>query len=208
MAIVSHKRKYIFIHNYRTGGTSLRQALRQERQLSERVRDKVSEFGIIASSESWQTFRKHALAQEVRCRIGTDIWEEYFSFAFVRNPWSWQVSQYFYMLENEYHRQHELVSSMDNFDEYIRWRVNEDKHFQKKFVTDDTGDITVDFIGKFENLHEDFDTICTRIGIPDASFPKKNTTDKDYYKEYYNETTRKLVRDHFQPDIELFDYEY
>jgi len=78
----------------------------------------------------------------------------------------------------------------------------------KKFVTDDTGDITVDFTGKFENLHEDFDTICTRIGIPDASFPKKNTTDKDYYKEYYNETTRKLVRDRFQPDIELFDYEY
>ena len=57
--------------------------------------------------------------------------------------------------------------------------------------TKDTENQCMNFIGKFENLQEDFDTICDKIGIPNNNFHTKmlqntNTTP--------NTTMTKLVQ--------------
>ena len=46
------------------------------------------------------------------------VFEEYFKFGFVENPWDWQVSLYTFMLKDAKHHQHEFVKSLKDFDEY------------------------------------------------------------------------------------------
>ncbi len=65
----------------------------------------------------------------------------------------------------------------------------------------------VDFVGRFENLNADFETICARIGIS-ASLPRINVSNVKPYQPYYNEETRELVRRTFDADIALFGYEF
>jgi hypothetical protein len=97
---------------------------------------------------------------------------------------------------------------MKNFDEYIRWRINKDLHLQKEFFYDGNGNCIVDFIGKLENLDQDFKKICNKIGI-EAELPHKNKSKrKRDYRKYYTEETKKLVEKAFREDIELFYYEF
>ncbi|RMF91729.1 MAG: sulfotransferase, partial [Nitrospinota bacterium] len=145
--------------------------------------------------------------RELREMLSPPVYDRFFSFAFVRNPWDWQVSLYFYMLKTRDHFQHRLIHSMQGFEEYIRWRVREDRHLQKDFVTDEAGNLLVDFVGKYENLEQDFAQVCARIGIQ-AALPHLNQSGHRNYREYYNERTRNLVYDAFKEDIEFFHYTF
>ena len=69
------------------------------------------------------------------------------------------------------------------------------------------GDISVDYLLRFESLDQDFNYLCDKLKI-DAKLPKINSSSHDYYKTYYNEETKKIVRNLFKKDIELFNYEF
>lgn len=105
--------------------------------------------------------------------MGQAKFDSYFSFAFVRNPWDWQVSLYTFMLKNKNHYQHNLAKSFSGFTEYIEWRCREDVRFQRDFVFSKDGKQLVNFIGRFENLEKDFNYICSQIGIS-VILPKFN----------------------------------
>jgi len=68
--------------------------------------------------------------------------------------------------------------------------------------------LLVDYIGKFENLDQDFHRICNIIGIPDIELPNIGKSKHKNYKKYYNDYTRNLIVEHFKEDIELFDYTF
>jgi hypothetical protein len=124
----------------------------------------------------------------------------------VRNPWDWQVSLYYYMRRDAYHKQHALASGFGGFDAYIKRRVAEDVRLQKEFVTDEAGNLLVDSVGRYERLHEDFGAICQHLGIQ-AELPHKNrSADRRPYQTYYTDHTRQLVEDHFAEDIAFFGY--
>jgi len=134
------------------------------------------------------------------------IFQKYFKFGFVRDPWDLQVSLYNFMLQREDHFQYKLIKSMNSFDEYINWRVNDDLHLQKDFFYDGR-DCLVDFVGKFENLNTDYSEICNKIGInehlPFLNFSKDSSTN---YIDYYSQKSIDIIHQAFIDDIELFGY--
>ena len=79
---------------------------------------------------------------------------------------------------------------------------------QKEFLFSKNGEQIVKFIGRFESLERDFKAVCRQIGVV-AELPKLNVSRQTpSYREYYDEILVELVRERYQPDIDLFDYQF
>jgi aminopeptidase-like protein len=96
---------------------------------------------------------------------------------------------------------------MKDFDEYIDWRVNSEKRLQKDFVTDQNGELIVDFVGRYENLLEDFQHVCEALNLA-ASLPHLNKSPHMDYRSYYTGSSIKIIEENFKDDIEFFGYSF
>ena len=208
--IISHSKEFIFIHNYKVAGMSISFALSKYNNPSFRASKKIDKVKLLLKiypNEYSSKFQRHIKAHELKERIPKTIFKRYFKFGFVRNPWDWQVSLYTYMLATKDHPQHKTIKNLKDFDEYIDWRVNYDLNFQKQFFYDDEDHCLVDFIGRFENMSSDFNSICNHIKIV-SNLPQINKSrfDNNHFLEYYTKKTIDLVYEAFLPDIVLFNY--
>jgi hypothetical protein len=66
----------------------------------------------------------------------------------------------------------------------------------------------VDYIMRFENLADDFRTVCGTLGISPATLPRYNRSSREHYSKYYDEELRHLVRTRFAAEIERFGYTF
>ena len=75
-------------------------------------------------------------------------------------------------------------------------------------MIDEKGNIAVDFIGRFENIKEDFKKITDKLNIK-RTLKKTNTSKrKEDYRLYYDEETKAIVNEVYRKDIQLFNYEF
>ena len=110
--LISHEHKFIFVHVYKVAGTSITKALECFAHKPNLILAFLRRLGINQSSHEYSKLHTHSTAIEIKNNIPEQIFNTFFKFAFVRNPWDWQVSLYHYMLQNTAHRQHKLIKSM------------------------------------------------------------------------------------------------
>lgn len=204
--IVSAERQFIFVHIFKTAGTSIKRAIRRYAmpEWQEQANAILKKLGIPQFGP--EHYPDHMTASQAINKIGRPEFDKYFSFAFVRNPWDWELSHYKYILQKKKHPHHELVSSLSGFSPYLEWRCDGRFRLQSDFVVHD-GRQVVDYVGRFETLQKDFNFICQTLGI-ESDLPKLNTTKKTNYAEHYTRPMRELVAETYAADIELFEYEF
>lgn len=184
----SHKNKFIYFHLYKTGGTSIRNIV-----------------------EKYSDFRggKHDRPAKIIKEYGKKTYDDYYTIAFVRNPFDWQVSLYFFMLKDGSHPQHNLMKSFKTFEEYIEWRVSgKDLITQYEFLSEGSSNdspLTIDYIGKFEKINESVEYIKNKFNMS-GNLPHLNKINHSPFMEYYNEKTQKMMREAFKIDFETFNY--
>jgi hypothetical protein len=202
--LISHSEKFIFIHVFKVAGSSVRNALGPYCYPSnfQRLKSKILNKKEIKSHQ----FEHHIRASELKLQIPKHIFNSYFKFGFVRNPWDWQVSIYHFTQQNPEHFQHELVKKM-SFEDYIQWRVEEALCTQKAFLYDAQGNLLVDFVGKIENINQDYQHICDKIGVKNELKHVNKSIHKDYRK-MYTDRTFELINAAYAEEIELFGYDF
>lgn len=202
--IISHRKKFVFIHIYKVAGTSVRSALAPYADVTFR---KYTAHRMLYVLGLAPAPGDHHKAIDIRAKLGGKTFDSYYSFAFVRNPWDWQVSLYHYICSHPLHPQHRTIKKLENFNDYISWRIDNGVELQKSFVTDLDGRVILDFVGHYENLSSDFAKACQALGI-ESTLPHKNISKHQDYKQYYNDRTAQKIADHYKEDIELFGYSF
>jgi hypothetical protein len=190
--MISHKHKFVFVHINKTGGTSIETILRK-------------------ISKNWNG--KHHLIEKYR-KLADEKhgFENYFKFTFVRNPWDRLLSNYFF-------RKITLKDNRVQDLSFKNWIINSrdgnysfenclSRRTQLDWIVDENGEVVVDFIGRFENLQQDFNIICDKIKIPQQQLPHANKSKHTHYTEYYDDETRQIVAEKYAKDIEYFGYKF
>lgn len=144
----------------------------------------------------------------------------YYKFAFVRNPWDRLVSTYSFLMkggisEKDRKWAEENIMHYPDFETFVKEWLNDANirnslHFQYQhlFLEDKNGKLAVDFIGRFENITEDFKIIAKQLGI-NRELKKTNSSQRDKdYKQYYTEETMRIVENVYKQDIKLFNYKF
>lgn len=205
--ILSHSHNFIFIHVYKVAGTSISDALAPYNIKSLYMYRPYRYLSRVYPQILPNPYPRHAKAIELKERLPKEVFNHYFKFGFVRNPWDWQVSLYKYPLKKKNHHQRKLINDLGSFENYLKWRIEHEVRLQKDFLYDGSNKL-VDFIGKIENLQEDFDLICEKIGIEKIKLPHLNKSNDKSYREFYNDKTKDLLYKAYKDDIELLGYEF
>ena len=212
--LINKTKKFIFIHVQKNAGISVENIL----------------LGEFPGTVTWHG--RHGRAIDGLGEMDRAEWEEYFSFAFVRNPWDRMVSWYAMIdaakknlscfkrfRKNPFRSElwNYAINNSNDFESFLEnctetvFDLGCYKSFifnQADYLSDKDGNIVVDFIGRFENLASDTDHIFKTLDLDSISLPKLNQSKHSHYSQWYNDKTKALVAERFAKDIALFGYQF
>lgn len=183
--LISHKHKFITIDIPKTGTTSINNALSRFMQENDFNFSMLQKMGM-----------RHGTYE--KCIAKFPNYKNYFSFAFVRNPWDRILS--FYFFKRNIARIYKIGKNT-SFKNFLELPILNQYSYIKEFSRNS-------FVGRFENLQNDFDIVCDKIGIPRQQLPHNNKTNHKHYTEYYNTETRAIVAQKYAKDIDHFGYKF
>ena len=206
---ISDSHKFIFIHIRKSAGGSIGNTLKPtsiviKKDLKSKIKGRILK---LETNYKKYPFRQHCSILEVKNVVPKGIYDDYFKFAFVRNPYTRLVSEYEYIKRRPDHGRHKKVIKMD-FQQYILYQSKRVDAHQINMLTNKKGELEMNFIGKFENLQEDWNYVCDKLNLASTSLIHQKKASKVSYSDYYNEENKDLVTRLWQNDLETFDYNY
>jgi len=200
--MISLQKRFLFVHIPKTAGNSIQSALRNysEDQLValRKEQDGIERFGLRNPNYN---IKKHSTLAEYRDALGNAQFGNLYKFTCVRNPWDRMVSYYFTPTQSpetwDQKKFRKMIFKAVSVADYLRL----DNCEQDPFAN-------VHYIMRFENLADDFRTVCGTLGISPGTLPRYNRSRREHYSKYYDDELRELVRNRFAAEIERFGYTF
>lgn len=191
----NHKLKCIFIHIPKVAGISIEEAI----------------FGAKVGHKKIINYKYY----------NPIAFKTYYKFTFVRNPLDRMVSAFFFLKKGgrnsaDKRWAEENLANINTFND-LAYKMMNNKEFQNKilswqhfrpqytYIIDEDNQIPMDFIGKFENINNDFELLIKNLNI-EARLPHKNKNDRYHFSYYYNDETIEFVSNLYEKDIQFFGY--
>jgi hypothetical protein len=226
--MISHQHQCIFIHIPKTAGKSIENFFLQNLGLSNKQGLPLL-LGSNTKNGIGPPQLTHLTIEDLINFnfVNENIINSYYKFSFVRNPFTRAYSFY------RYHSYDRIM----NFDEYIIKKLSNllwKKEYwfmkpQKEFIYSQ-GDLKVDFVGRYENLDQDFKKVVLKIGTVNTELPHINKAsnfsigrlmflinrDSEFIKYLFGSSLRTyngnciktsdIILDLYKEDFEFFDY--
>jgi hypothetical protein len=150
------------------------------------------------------------------------LYNQFFKFAFVRNPWDRLLSSYSHICaaENdpEWKTHTAVLSRFKDFESFVlaledpklRRRILGFTHFRPQvdwLTLPRSKQIAVDFVGRFENLDLDYVIVADRLGIS-SPLPNVNASKHVPYRDAYSRRMRDIVAEMYSDDVNLLGYRF
>lgn len=198
--MISLAKKFLFVHVPKTAGNSLQKILldySEDRIVTNKNQDGVDRFEIKGFTARKS---KHFNLKKYRKHVDPDVYQTLYKFGCVRNPWERMISFYF-----SPHRKTDTFIRSDFF------ALLQKQPTALSYLTLNGlngGTIGVDFIMKFENLSEDFASVCKKIGIDTSPIPHHNSSKRMHYSTYYDQEMIDRVAAKYRREINMFGYTF
>lgn len=154
----------------------------------------------------------HALHKTINHKTGIELRDEdenfydKWRFSFVRNPHDRFLSAFYFSGEflrynlppNKFLQKHKL--------EDLVKQANHPLIFLRpmhEYLYDEKGELMVDFVGRFENLNDDWESVKEKLEV-EANLPHLRYC--RYVKVPLTDASKEILYDFYKKDFELFDY--
>ena len=218
--MIANKLKAIFIHITKTAGSSIEVAMNEVEQRDDGAIDPATgDFVNVVTGQE-----KHMTARAVQDFVSRDVWDSYYKFSVVRNPFErfhslWWNGRYV-------GKRHSL-----SFPEFVdfalhrtlkgrfrhwrrgEWKIHQRFRPQTWWLRSHNGEIEMDQILKFESIDDDYALLARNIGLPSETLPKilmknRRPESRGHYTEAFDANTRAIITDYYRDDLETFDYQF
>lgn len=116
-----------------------------------------AEFGRKIRFQNYRAFFNHFSGVKARDMLGPDLWSQYFTFTFERDPLS-KVRSLFYFNTAD------VTGDGDPVADFLDTVYPDYLSDASRYIANDR--IIVDYVGNYGRLTEDFATICRRLELP------------------------------------------
>ncbi|SFV38806.1 sulfotransferase family 2 domain-containing protein [Hyphomicrobium facile] len=231
--IVSHARRFIFVKTSKTAGTSIEISLSElcgaddiiapARESKERkypayrarnlaiplYRAAYVSLPIPPLSPVSKHFRfrkafyEHMPAVRVRRALPKSVWDSYFKFTIVRNPYDRALSQYFW------NNRKTSTHTKETINKYLLEKSTPSL-LTNWFMYTSGGDVLVDHFIRYEELESGFQSTLSRLGI-DQPLTLPNAKggvrpNEIHYRDVITPAARQHIERFARPELDLFDY--
>lgn len=216
--IISDKKKFIFIHIPKTGGSTVTLGLAKYSNEYIEKKAKRKFFDIDFLTHCWNNQRKtgwqakahylrkqHSTFKSDFNQLAMKGREHYLKIAFVRNPWDLATS----LFRATWVRRRNVKTTKANFKKFLKKYPRGYCRTQRSYIENVDGDIDFDFIGRYECFENDLNKLMKKLNIKEPIY-KVNVSNKKQkpYVDYYDEESKQMIVDKFQKDIEAFNYDF
>jgi hypothetical protein len=194
---ISQKHQFLYLSHGKTASTSIRSLL-----------NSYCEDPFIDKQLGWHPDIKKISNYCSKSKINLD---QLYKFSFVRNPWDRVLSSYFYYKKLEPFSQNgkrkSFFARTKSFDWWVRnMPISTNNQYPR--MLDERGNLSMDFIGKTENLEKDLNFVLKKLSLNTVKIPKLNSTNHKHYSHYYDERSSDIVYEACKIDIETFNYKF
>lgn len=209
---ISHRYRFIFFANPKTGSSSVRQFLDRWADVrpAESYRNRTAE----------NAFYPHITPREAKPLIEERGWDfaGYRKFTVVRNPWARLVSLYAHIQQDygldlpfaDWLRTVEPSGRGGGGEEWERWR-RYGAYSIEHFIKGEAGELLVDEVLRLEDLESTLRPFLASLGLPgveSAELRHRNRRVTADYRTYYTPETAAWVRERYAYDVETYGYEF
>ncbi len=170
---------------------------------SRTVQEHLQHHGI-RSKLGWEP--NHDTYEQVKEKLGADKCEEYFTFAFFRNPWSLLISTFFF---NKH--KYQLPEDKKTVTQWLNTFRGPDPFVP--YLFDKDGNQILDYVGKLERINKDFKFVCEKVGIPEprssTHIGRQVSSQRRHYTDYYDSPALiNRIGDIFSKSLSILNYEF
>jgi len=179
--VINEELRFIFVHVPKTAGQAIHRTLPRPRR------------------NPWLT---HANLDDIEKG-------DNFAFGFTRNPWDRMVSLYSFILQRNWpNGDHNKVRELGFKKSLLERKLGDFSH-----PRDGQNDSLLwlnrcDYVGRFETLQEDFNTVSDLIGIERRTIGVMNKSKHAHYRKYYDDESADFIKKIHKGTIKKSGYEF